>query len=69
MRGDAGNNGPVSELPRKAVTRSVKLASLPLGFAGRTALGIGKRVGGKPAELVAAEVQARTAEQSFKVLG
>ena len=39
----------MSELPRKAVTRSVKLASLPLGFAGRTALGIGKRVGGKPA--------------------
>ena len=59
----------MSELPRKAVTRSVKLASLPLGFAGRTALGIGKRVGGKPAELVAAEVQARTAEQIFKVLG
>ena len=69
MRGDAGNNGPVSELPRRAVTRSAKLASLPLGFAGRTALGIGKRVGGKPAELVAAEMQARTAEQLFKVLG
>jgi predicted unusual protein kinase regulating ubiquinone biosynthesis (AarF/ABC1/UbiB family) len=30
---------------------------------------LGKRVGGKPAELVAAEVQARTAEQLFKVLG
>jgi predicted unusual protein kinase regulating ubiquinone biosynthesis (AarF/ABC1/UbiB family) len=59
----------VSELPRKAVSRTVKLASLPLGFAGRTALGIGKRVGGKPAELVAAEVQARTADQIFKVLG
>jgi predicted unusual protein kinase regulating ubiquinone biosynthesis (AarF/ABC1/UbiB family) len=42
---------------------------LPLGFAGRTALGLGKRVGGKPAELVAAEVQARTADQLFKVLG
>ena len=59
----------MSELPRKAVTRSVKLASLPLGFAGRTALGIGKRVGGKPAEIVAAELQARTAEQLFQVLG
>ncbi len=59
----------MSELPRKAVSRTVKLASLPLGFAGRTALGIGKRVGGKPAELVAAEVQARTADQIFKVLG
>src|SRR6476661_5949328 len=60
---------PVTELPRKAVTRTAKLATLPLGFAGRTALGFGRRVGGRPAELVAAEVQARTAEQLFKVLG
>ncbi len=59
----------MNDLPRRAVTRTAKLASLPLGFAGRTALGLGKRVGGKPAELVAAEVQARTAEQLFKVLG
>ena len=59
----------MSELPRKAAIRTAKLASLPLGLAGRTALGLGKRVGGKPAELVAAEVQARTAEQLFKVLG
>jgi len=59
----------VSQLPRKAVMRTAKLATLPLGFAGRTALGLGKRVGGRPAELVAAEVQARTAEQIFKVLG
>jgi predicted unusual protein kinase regulating ubiquinone biosynthesis (AarF/ABC1/UbiB family) len=51
------------------VTRTAKLATLPLGFAGRTAIGLGKRVGGKPAEMVAAEVQARTAEQLFKVLG
>jgi len=49
--------------------RTVKLATLPLGLAGRKALGLGKRVGGKPAELVAAEVQARTADQLFKVLG
>jgi predicted unusual protein kinase regulating ubiquinone biosynthesis (AarF/ABC1/UbiB family) len=59
----------VSDLPRRAVSRTAKLATLPLGFAGRTAIGLGKRVGGKPAELVAAEVQARTAEQLFKVLG
>ena len=59
----------MNDLPRRAVTRTAKLASLPLGFAGRTAIGLGKRVGGKPAELVAAEVQARTAEQLFKVLG
>ena len=49
--------------------RTAKLAALPLGLAGRTAWGLGKRVGGKPAEMVAAEVQARTADQLFKVLG
>lgn len=59
----------MSELPRRAVSRTARLASLPLGFAGRTAVGFGKRVGGKPAEAVAAELQARTAEQLFKVLG
>jgi predicted unusual protein kinase regulating ubiquinone biosynthesis (AarF/ABC1/UbiB family) len=59
----------VSDLPRKALSRSVRLASLPVGFAGRTAWGLGKRVGGRPAELVAAEMQARTADQLFRVLG
>jgi predicted unusual protein kinase regulating ubiquinone biosynthesis (AarF/ABC1/UbiB family) len=59
----------VSDLPRRAVTRSAKLASLPLGFAGRTALGFGKRTIGRPAEAVAMEIQTRTAEQLFKVLG
>jgi predicted unusual protein kinase regulating ubiquinone biosynthesis (AarF/ABC1/UbiB family) len=59
----------MSDLPRRAVTRSAKLATLPLSFAGRTALGLGKRIGGKSAELVAEEIQQRTAEQIFKVLG
>jgi predicted unusual protein kinase regulating ubiquinone biosynthesis (AarF/ABC1/UbiB family) len=59
----------VSDLPIRAVTRTAKLASLPLGFAGRTALGVGKKTFGRPAEIVAAEIQQRTAEQLFKVLG
>ena len=59
----------VPELPRRAASRSIKLASLPLGFAGRTAVGLGKRVGGRPAEMVTAEIQQRTAEQVFRVLG
>jgi predicted unusual protein kinase regulating ubiquinone biosynthesis (AarF/ABC1/UbiB family) len=59
----------VTDLPRRAVSRTAKLASLPIGFAGRTAWGLGKRIGGKPAEMVAAEMQARTAEQIFRVLG
>jgi predicted unusual protein kinase regulating ubiquinone biosynthesis (AarF/ABC1/UbiB family) len=56
-------------VPRRAVTRTAKLASLPVGLAGRTALGLGKRLGGRPAEIVAQEIQQRTAEQIFRVLG
>jgi len=59
----------VSDLPRRAVTRTAKLATLPVGVAGRAALGLGKRLGGRPAELVAQEIQQRTAEQIFQVLG
>src|ERR1044071_8766876 len=59
----------MSDLPRRAVTRTAKLATLPIGFAGRTALGMGKRTFGKSAELVAQEIQQRTAEQIFRVLG
>ncbi|MEU5126516.1 AarF/ABC1/UbiB kinase family protein [Streptomyces mobaraensis NBRC 13819 = DSM 40847] len=59
----------MSDLPRKAVARTAKLAALPLGFAGRTALGLGKRIGGRPAEMIAAELQQRTAEQLFATLG
>lgn len=59
----------MSELPRRTAKRTAKLVGLPLGVAGRTAIGLGKRVGGKPAEAVAAEIQARTAEQLFTVLG
>ena len=59
----------MSDLPRYAVTRSARLARLPVGFAGRTALGTGKRLGGRPAELVNQEIQQRTADQVFRVLG
>ncbi|MBD0706953.1 MULTISPECIES: ABC1 kinase family protein [unclassified Streptomyces] len=59
----------MSDLPRKAVTRTAKLAALPLGFAGRATWGLGKRIGGRSAELVTRELQQRTAEQLFKVLG
>ncbi len=56
-------------MPRRAVARTARMAALPIGYAGRTALGVGKRIGGKPAEVVATEIQMRTAEQMFKVLG
>jgi hypothetical protein len=62
-------NEIMSDLPRYAVTRTARLARLPVGFAGRTALGTGKRLGGRPAELVNQEIQQRTADQVFRVLG
>ncbi len=59
----------MTDLPRKTVTRTFRLASLPLGYAGRATLGIGRRIGGAPAEAVANQIQQRTAEQLFRVLG
>ena len=59
----------MTELPRKAAARTARLAALPLGFAGRTAVGMGRRLGGAPAEAVMNDVQQRTAEQLFRTLG
>jgi predicted unusual protein kinase regulating ubiquinone biosynthesis (AarF/ABC1/UbiB family) len=59
----------VNNVPQNAVTRTAKLAGLPIGYAGRAALGLGRRIGGRSAEIVAAEIQQRTAEQIFRVLG
>lgn len=59
----------MTELPRKAAARTARLAALPLGFAGRSAVGLGKRLGGAPAEAVMSDVQQRTAEQLFRTLG
>ena len=64
-----GLNDPVTDIPRRAVSRTVRLASLPIGFAGRAALGIGKRVGGIATDVVTSEIQERTAEHLFSVLG
>jgi predicted unusual protein kinase regulating ubiquinone biosynthesis (AarF/ABC1/UbiB family) len=59
----------MTELPRKAFSRSARLAALPLGYAGRTAVGFGRRLGGAPADAVLTDVQQRTAEQLFRTLG
>ena len=56
-------------IPRGSVARTARLASLPLGAAGRATLGIGKRLSGQSADAVSAELQQRTAEQLFAVLG
>src|SRR5438105_5107558 len=62
-------NDRVTDIPRRAVSGTARLAALPLGFAGRAALGLGKRVTGMAAEVISADVQQRTAEHLFSVLG
>ena len=59
----------MTDLPRKAAARTARLAALPIGFAGRQALGFGRRLGGAPAEAVLTDIQQRTAEQLFRTLG
>jgi predicted unusual protein kinase regulating ubiquinone biosynthesis (AarF/ABC1/UbiB family) len=59
----------VTDIPRRATQRTARLASLPLGVAGRIAAGWGKRLVGQDARDVNAELSARTAEQLFAVLG
>src|SRR4051812_50000602 len=59
----------MTEIPRRAAARTARLAALPLGLAGRAALGLGKRAVGMAADVVSADVQRRTAEHLFSVLG
>ncbi len=59
----------MSDIPRGPFGRGLRLASLPVGLAGRQALGLGRRLTGSRQEDVAAQMQAATAEQLFTVLG
>ena len=63
------DNGRVSEIKRGGVARNAKLASLPVGIAGRAALGFGKRLTGKSKDEVNAELMEKAAHQLFTVLG
>ncbi|MCF6385368.1 AarF/UbiB family protein [Mycobacterium sp. MBM] len=63
------DDGEVSEIKRGSVARNAKLASLPVGMAGRAALGIGKRLAGKSKDEVTAELMDKAAQQLFTVLG
>jgi hypothetical protein len=60
---------PAGIPPRGRLARTARLAALPAAYAGRSAIGLGRRIGGQPAELVAEQLQQRTAEQLFSTLG
>jgi predicted unusual protein kinase regulating ubiquinone biosynthesis (AarF/ABC1/UbiB family) len=68
-KGDAVSAREDRDIPQRRGARTAKLASLPLGVAGRATVGFGKRMTGKSADEVTAELQAKTAEQLFTVLG
>ncbi len=59
----------VADIKRGRTARNAKLASLPVGFAGRAALGFGKRLTGSSKDEVNAELMEKAANQLFTVLG
>ncbi|BBZ80018.1 ABC transporter ATP-binding protein [Mycolicibacterium anyangense] len=63
------DDGLVADITRGRAARNAKLASIPVGFAGRAALGFGKRLTGKSKDEVNAELMEKAANQLFTVLG
>ena len=63
------DDGLVTDIKRGRAARNAKLASLPVGMAGRAALGFGKRLTGKSKDEVNAELMDKAAQQLFTVLG
>lgn len=63
------DDGVVSDIKRGRAARNAKLASLPVGMAGRAAMGFGKRLTGKSKDEVNAELMDKAAQQLFTVLG
>ena len=59
----------MSDIPKSALGRTARLAGLPISAAGRVTLGWGQRLIGRDRGEVTAEMQRRTAEQLFEVLG
>ena len=64
MMGDVAD-----DIKRGSARRNAKLASIPVGMAGRAALGLGKRLTGKSKDEVNAELMEKAANQLFSVLG
>lgn len=63
------DDGEVADIKRGRAARNAKLASLPVGIAGRAALGLGKRLTGSSRDEVNADLMEKAANQLFTVLG
>ncbi|GGG12193.1 ABC transporter ATP-binding protein [Rhodococcoides trifolii] len=57
------------DIPRRSSARTAKLASIPLGIAGRAAMGFGRKIAGGDRDEIDAQLAAKAAEQMFSVLG
>jgi predicted unusual protein kinase regulating ubiquinone biosynthesis (AarF/ABC1/UbiB family) len=64
-----GYVGAMTDPPKRAIQRSARLGSLPVGFAGRAAAGWARRITGGNRDEIAAELAIRNADQIFAVLG
>ncbi|MFW0792013.1 ABC1 kinase family protein [Gordonia sp. CPCC 205333] len=56
------------ELTSSSTKRAAQLARLPIGLAGRSMVGFGRRLAGADNATVTAELQAKTAEQIFSIV-
>ncbi|WP_194836158.1 AarF/ABC1/UbiB kinase family protein [Nocardia sp. XZ_19_369] len=59
----------MSEIVRRRSSRNAKLAKIPLGIAGRAAVGFGKKLAGGDKSEINAQLNQKAAEQLFTVLG
>ncbi|WP_330181085.1 AarF/ABC1/UbiB kinase family protein [Nocardia sp. NBC_01503] len=55
--------------PTRAAVRNAKIVTLPVAYAARRAGGLGRRAMGQPRHGVEIDIQARTAQHMFEVLG
>lgn len=55
MSSEANKQG--SEIPQSTVARTARMVSIPMGLAGRGALGIGRQLVGQSSNVVFAEIQ------------
>ena len=67
--GSVRHDGYVSEIVRRRSSRNAKLAKIPLGIAGRAAVGFGKKLAGGDKGEINAQLNQKAAEQLFTVLG
>ncbi|MGW4532051.1 ABC1 kinase family protein [Nocardia sp. NPDC004340] len=63
------STGSADGLPTRSAARTAKITALPVAYAARRVGGLGRRALGTPSREVELDIQARTAQHMFEVLG